>query len=220
MLTALMATTANATTVLMTFNSGVYTAYVNGVSYSGITAQAVTCTSASGGCSTATVDNTSNGLGITGQTSNEIADNDYVVLDFSSALKTTLNGIAGVTGITFDLFETNPGTSSANIVGTNTNPTSPSLESVNTINGTNVASSDLGISLNNNKTNYNLGTFTLSGSIDSYYVVDVTGNGCGVLIDSDTITTPTGVPEPGSFVLAGTALIGLGLGHKRRNRKA
>ena len=91
MLTALMCTSASASTVLLTFTGSTYTAYLNGLSYGTVTATAVNCASfTSCGATTATVTDTSHGLGILGNTANEIADNDYIVLDFSSTLKTAL----------------------------------------------------------------------------------------------------------------------------------
>jgi len=211
MLATFIGASANAATVLLSFSGSNYSAVYNGTSYA-LTAFAVNCTSATSGCTSATLDNTTHGLGILGNTANEIADYDYVVLDFSSSEKTALN-TAGATGVSFTLYETNSGASDANIYGLNTNPTSPSLLSTSTI-ASDALSSYTSISLSG-PANQSLGSFNVSG-IYSYYVVDVSGAGCGVLITS----AASPVPEPATFLLAGTALIGLAFAMKRRQQKS
>jgi hypothetical protein len=49
----------------------------------------------------------------------------------------------------------------------------------------------------------------------------LTGAGCGVVITSATLNFPnTATPEPGTFVMAGMALLGLGVTIKKRAQKA
>lgn len=218
MLAAFLCTSANASTVLLSFSGSTYTAIYNGVSYN-ITATAVDCPSASScsgtGATTPGVTDTSHGLGITGNPNTEIADYDYIVLDFSS-LKTAI-GTSATPGVSIGLWETIAGNSSANIIGTNSNPLGSTNQDTNQI-GTNAGVTKT-VSLNNGTNGVSLGNYTITDTtsgIYQYYIVDVTtnGGGCGVLISG------TAVPEPATFVLAGMALLGLGMTMKRRgNRK-
>jgi hypothetical protein len=222
MLAVALCASANASTMIMYTFTGSNpltdssNTYNPPASYS-ITATAVDCTTSTGGCSAATVADTTHGLGISGNTDNEIADNDYVVLDFASIPSSVLSK---ATGVTITLYETVAGNSDANIVGTNTNPIGSPDQSVTQINS-GAAVSDLNISLNNGGT-LSPNTFTLNstGAYD-YYIVDLTGAGCGVVITSATLNFPnTATPEPGTFVMAGMALLGLGVTIKKRAQKA
>lgn len=212
MLAAVMCTTANASQILITVSGTTVTATYNGTSYA-VTATAVDCTSATSGCTTGSLINSGHGLGISGNTASEIADDDYIVLDFSSALITAVG--ANKPTVTLGLYETNYGNSTANVIGTNTNPIGSPDQTVTQI-GT-AAGASTSISLNNSYTGA-LGDFSLtdsSGGVYSYYVVDLTGAGCGVVI-----TSGTAAPEPGTFVMGGMALLGLGVFMRKRNRKA
>jgi hypothetical protein len=72
-----------------------------------------------------------------------------------------------------------------------------------------------------------LSSSTLSGSLSdlpfyNYYAVGVMGD-CAIDITQLSVTYPSGstpTPEPGTFVMAGIAMIGLGVAMKKRSRKA
>jgi hypothetical protein len=141
------------------------------------------------------------------------------VLDFASIPSAVLSK---ATSVTITLYETVAGASSANIYGTNTDPAT-TLQSVTTIPTDTPDVSITGISLNNGGT-LSPNTFTLNstGAYD-YYVVDVTTNGagCGVVVTDAQLNFPnTPTPEPGTFVMAGVALLGLGVTLKKRVRKS
>ena len=230
MLAAAICTSANAATILVSFNGSNYTAIYNGVSYNLVATavdcpSATTCTGASG-ATTPGVTDTANGLGITGNPNKEIADFDYIVLDFS-AVKTAVTAANGTNvGVEIGLYQTANGLSSANIIGTNSapvpssgtsyQPTGPGVTPSIASNAGTTTTVSLNTASNNNKL---LGDYTLTEStgIYQYYVVDVTtnGGGCGVLIAS----TYSPVPEPGTFLMAGMALIGLGFTMKKRSRR-
>jgi hypothetical protein len=56
----------------------------------------------------------------------------------------------------------------------------------------------------------------------NYYAVGVMGD-CAIDITQLSVTYPSGstpTPEPGTFVMAGIAMIGLGVAMKKRSRKA
>ncbi len=60
-------------------------------------------------------------------------------------------------------------------------------------------------------------------SFYNYYAIGIMGD-CAIDVTSMSVTYPSippqGVPEPGTFVMAGMALIGVGVTMKKRNRKA
>jgi hypothetical protein len=214
---ALICTSANAATVLLSFSGSGTTfsasAIYGGNSYS-INADAVICSGAGGPCNTPypSAYLTSHGLGISGP--DEISDDDYIVLDFSG-IKNTLNGL-GASGVSFTLYETGSGTSSVANIYALAGTTNPLGDSTNTIGGLSNTGSVQNISLSG-AVGTILGPYTVGTAIDSYYVVDVTGSGCSVVIASGAVPA---VPEPATFVLAGTALIGLAFAMKRRQQKS
>jgi len=235
MLAAVMCTSANATTILFSFagdgNGPSYTdtskTYNSPNSYT-VLAQAVDCTSSTSGCSAQTIDGTANGLGILGTSTNnngvglnEVANNDYIVLDFANTTTPSNPGgipssiLSKATSVSITLYETGKGTASvANIYGMNTDPATTLLGTGSISSSTSIT----GISLNQT-IDKSLGTFTLSSSgAYNYYVIDVTNADCGLVVTNASLNF-TPAPEPGTFVMGGMALLGLGMAMKKRSRK-
>jgi hypothetical protein len=154
------------------------------------------------------LDVSSNGLGLASNDTPYIGPTDAVLLDFANVKTTATN--AGQTGsisqITFTLDITGTGSSDWVVYGmSNANGT-----------GTGTIIKDGPMSP--------LGTFTVSTStLYASYLIGVTQD-CSLAISDVDVqysgTTTTSTPEPGTFVMAGIALIGLGVTMKRRSRKA
>jgi hypothetical protein len=163
--------------------------------------------------STEQLDVGSQGLGLNNSTDRgDIAVTDGIVLDFANVKASLPTGGGTIASVTINLYEdaSGPadymvwGMSNANGTGTATllNPTGNSL------------SGPTGM----------LPAITTS-TVYASYVVGVTNLDCAVSIESVGVTytgvTTTGqAPEPGTFVMAGIALIGLGVTMKKRARKA
>jgi len=147
------------------------------------------------------------GLGLAntnlGQDNGYIGPTDAIVLDFSNVKNTTVNSI------TFSLYEDYGGSADYVVWGTNEtlNTTTGKLNTTGTPVYTLIAS---GVTTNSTPL-----TISTSGTIYTSYVVGLT-NDCAMDIQGVEINAP----EPGTFVLAGMALIGLGVTLKRRSGKA
>jgi hypothetical protein len=165
----------------------------------------------SSGKTTASVHNGDLGVG----TSGEIPFGDFVVLDFANAA--TYNGQsassvdlnmnivaaepAGSTSYWVVYGLSSPTSTAATLLAYGKMPTTGAITSADTSFG-------------------NLNSLSYSNS----YAVGVMGD-CAIDISSMSVTYPTGTttqqtPEPGTFVMAGMALIGLGWTMKKRNRKS
>jgi PEP-CTERM motif len=144
-----------------------------------------------------------------GQDNGYIAPTDAVVLDFAN-VKTTANNGSGTgseTQITFNMYEDYSGADYEvyGLVSGTVNTASAVWALVGS--GTMQSGAPLSIS---------------TSSLYNYYAIGVTD--CALDIESVSVnyqgTTTTQTPEPGTFVMAGIALIGLGATMRKRNRKA
>ena len=153
------------------------------------------------------------GLGVNniyvGQDNGYIAPNDAVVLDFSSVNTTATSG--GQTGslnqITFNLYEDRAGTD-YEVYG---------LVS-GTINTSSAVWAWIASGVMSNRTPLTVPTTALYNA----YAIGVTDCALdiqGVQLQYAAVVTSQ-TPEPGTFVMAGMALIGLGVTMKRRGRKS
>jgi hypothetical protein len=231
--TAAFLTPAQASSVLFTANTtlpatGVYSSPLSPINltdgagsisaygYDGVFTTAHPTTPSVSGATSASIDVTNpDGLGLystpgtTGSDNPYIGQGDAVLLDFANVKSTvTYGGQTGsVSGVEFNI----------NVEGTGT---------------------DWVVYGFNNTTGTGTGTYITEGSTGT---LGATGTGfiptstlyqsyligildCSITITSVDIqysgTTTTTTPEPGTFVMAGIALIGLGVTMKRRNRKA
>jgi hypothetical protein len=145
--------------------------------------------SLNGGASALSYD--SFGLGVA-NTSNEVTLNSFVVVDFSDPASPGPEGpkLAGATTATIDIDNADSGWI---IYGGNTAPGAGGIGSLTQITSGsgNVASEVVSI------TNYS-------------YLAIVAAQTCELNIYSIIANTPGTVPEPGTFLMAGMALIGLG----------
>jgi len=147
--------------------------------------------------------NATTGLGLKGNLSPYIGPGEAIVVDFSDVARTAAinGGTATLSGITFNL--------QVDING-------PSNWTVYTLNSAGTEYIDPPPT-----------TFALpaSGDFNGSYLIGIT-NDCGLTITGITLDyTPNGppiqsTPEPGTFVMAGMAFIGLGIVMKKRSRKA
>lgn len=156
------------------------------------------------------LDESSSGLGLSSNDTPYIGQGDAIVLDFANVKSTVTN--AGQTGSVSNLtFNVNVEAGSAGVDWvvygfTSANGTGTGVE---------IGS---GATLPTGAGMASIPTSSLYGS----YLIGVTD--CAVTITGIEIaysgTTTTQTPEPGTFVMAGIALIGLGVTMKRRSRRA
>jgi len=140
------------------------------------------------------------GLGIA-DNSDEIGPTDFVVLDFANAIAptgTTLSSIA----FTLNIDAIQSGVSDWVIYGENSNGTATLLQS-GPMNAKGVIA---------------VANTTVSASYTNY-IIGVEGD-CELDVESAALTYSAKTPEPGTFVMAGMALIGLGLTMKKRQQKS
>lgn len=144
-----------------------------------------------------------------------IAPTDAVVLDFANVNSTVTSGGSTLTEnqVTFNVYEDYAGadyevyalTSAASTLNTSNATWALVSSGVITAGGT-----------------LHISTPISSSSDPTYYAIGVTD--CAIDIESVAVqyagTGTSSVPEPGTFVMAGTALIGLGVAMKKRTRKA
>lgn len=145
-----------------------------------------------------------NGLGLNNSTDNgQIGITDGIVLDFAN-VKSTVGG-GSISQVTFDLNKDNTGNASYMIYG------------MSSANGSGTAT------LLTSGPDGSSGPVTFSTStVYSSYVIGLTDADCSIDLQSVAVTysgvTTTTVPEPGTFVMAGMALIVLGVTIKRRQK--
>jgi hypothetical protein len=158
------------------------------------------------GSGPATLDVTGDGLGLKSNDTPYIGPGDAIVLDFSNVKTTDTNG--GQTG-----------SESQVTINTQIDATGPSDW---TVYGFNTTTHTYDLLDSGSMASTGSPTFTTS-TLYSAYLVGVT-NDCGLTIDSVDVqysgTTTQQTPEPGTFVMAGLAMLGIGVTMKRRNRKA
>ena len=147
---------------------------------------------------------TDGGLGLNNSTDNgQIGPNDGIVLDFAN-VQTTLGG-GSISQVTINFDKDNTGASSTYM-----------LYGFTTADGTGtavlVASGSMATS--------GPVTYNTSGSPYLSYVLGL-DSGCSLDVQSISVAynTTTRTPEPGTFLMAGIALIGLGVTMKKRGRK-
>jgi hypothetical protein len=145
-----------------------------------------------------------------GQDNGFIAPTDAVVLDFANVNKTATNasGTGSENQITFNMYQ--------DYAGADYEVYALTGGTVNTSNATwtliksGVIVAGQNLSVQTSATQY------------TYYAIGVTD--CAIDIQNVAVqysgTTTQQTPEPGTFVMGGMALIGLGLTMKKRNRKA
>ena len=153
-----------------------------------------------------TLDVTSVGLGLKSNDTPYIGPTDAIVLDFSGVKTTATSGgqTGSISEVTIDTKIDVTGSSDWTVYGFNsTTHTYDLLDS-----GSMAASGSP--------------TF-MTSTLYSAYLIGVT-NDCGLTIDGINVqysgTTTQSTPEPGTFVMAGIAMIGLGITMKKRSRKA
>lgn len=165
------------------------------------------------------------GYGLSGVSGNDIQATDFIVMDFST-LNTYL-GTAKLQSINIGL-ETYSAQSGVywDIYGSTTKPAAGAQIPVNG-NSTYhlLAYSPIGSSGHPtfDPAVYSAGATGSLGTLYAYYIVAVTSTGpdCGVQITGAQLTVPpSGVPEPATFLMAGVALVGLGAGMKRFQKRS
>jgi hypothetical protein len=148
------------------------------------------------------VTTSSAGLGVNNGTTNQIAITDAVVLDFAGVSATVK---ANNPTITFKLTIDGAGPSDYTVYG---------------LEGSNYVLLDYGSMAKTGNVSFTQATSGLYAD----YLVGVTNNDCDLTVDSVSIAyngvVTTQAPEPGTFVMAGMALVAVGLTMKKRNRKA
>ncbi len=156
--------------------------------------------------SAATLDVTSDGLGLHSNDTPYIGPSDAIVLDFSNVKTTATSG--GQTG-----------SESQVTINTQIDATGPSYW---TVYGFNTSTHIYDLLDSGPMSGTGSPTFTTS-VLYSAYLVGVT-NDCGLTIDDVQVqysgNTTQQTPEPGTFVMAGMALLAVGVTMKKRNRKA
>jgi hypothetical protein len=145
---------------------------------------------------------TSNKLGLgLANGSDEIGPTDFVVLDFSSVVAPTGTTLASI-AFTLNIDQVQSGVSDWVIYGENTNGTATLLQS-GPMNAKGVIA---------------VANTTVTASYTNY-IIGVEGD-CELDIESAALTYNSKTPEPGTFVMAGMALIGLGLTMKKRQQRS
>jgi hypothetical protein len=169
------------------------------------------------------LDETSKGLGINNPTatqtavaSTDIAYNDFIQVDFSSAAVPAAGNTVAV-GLYIDIANVNDHYAIYGI--TNNGLPTAALASIST--DTLLTSSTSTFALNSTGGT----TFTFVQPTTAYtgfiLAVDCQQRAPGgVVLQTLTITPPSPTPEPGTFVMAGMALIALGVTMRKRGRKA
>ena len=144
-----------------------------------------------------------------GQDNGFIAPTDAVVLDFANVSKTANNGsgTGSENQITFKMYQDYAGADYEvyGLTGGTVNTSSATWSVISS--GVIVAGQPLSVQTSTQYTYYALGVTDCAIDIES---VQVQYSG----------TTTQQTPEPGTFVMAGMALIGLGMTMKKRSRKA
>jgi hypothetical protein len=150
------------------------------------------------------------GLGLSSNDPKYIGPTDGVVLDFSQVVADATTQTGSVSQISFNMTVDIPGSSYWTVYGYNT---------------TGVNAGKYALLSSGPMASGATPSFTsTSSTLYSDYLVGVT-NDCGLTINSVDVAYSGGTgtqqtPEPGTFVMAGMALIGAGVTMRKRNRKA
>ena len=164
--------------------------------------------------------NATTGLGLKGNLSPYIGPGEAIVVDFSDVARTAAinGGTATLSGITFNLQVDINGPSNWTVYTLN----SAGTEYIDPLSGPMAKGSAPVGTFGESPTTFAL---PASGDFNGSYLIGIT-NDCGLTITGITLDyTPNGppiqsTPEPGTFVMAGMAFIGLGIVMKKRSRKA
>jgi hypothetical protein len=144
------------------------------------------------------------GLGLNNSVDNgQIGVTDGIVMNFAN-VATTFHGDS-LSNITFNISKDNTGDATWMLYG------------MSNSNGSGTATLlDSGTTMSSGPVTYN------TSALYNSYVLGLTNNDCSVDLSSVSITysgtTTTNVPEPGTFVMAGMALLGLGVTMRKRAR--
>ena len=145
---------------------------------------------------------TTKGLGINNTGDPYIGPSDAIVLDFSH-VNTSIGG-QGETSVSFSLYRDILGPSAWVVYGVNSSGVT--LITQGQMQGTGISVGPI--------------TPTISTStLYSSYIIGITSD-CSIDINSVSVTYNGKVPEPGTFLMAGIALIGVGVAIKKRRQKA
>lgn len=164
--------------------------------------------------------NATTGLGLNGNLSPYIGPGEAIVLDFSNVARTAAvnGGTATLSGITFNLQVDINGSSSWTVYTLN----SAGTEYIDPLSGPMAQGSAPVGTFGESPSTFALPT---TGNFSASYLIGIT-NDCGLTITGITLDyTPNNntpiqnTPEPGTFVMVGMALIGLGVTMKKRGRK-
>ena len=206
---------AHATSIVYLFTSGTVTAYgtpenvtVGGYQitiwgYDGsVTNPGVIGGAATGTGSQSSLSYDSNGLGVANTGPDEITNNSFVVVDFSDSGSPGGPKAAGYTAATIVLDNVSPQTEWI-FYGGNAAPVAGGISSL----------TELAFGTGNVNEAISLASY-------SYLVIAATAD-CYENVKSITLNIPTNTttPEPGTFVMAGMALMGLGMGLRKTRKR-